>query len=88
MDSEAQLLNDTSNEIGFYVSCHLGLAFSHTNLLQMIHAYRNFRNSVMIVYDVNKSYYGLCPIQGFRLAEGAIEALRLNEVGQVTDSLI
>jgi hypothetical protein len=33
MDSEAQMLNDTSNIIGFYVSCHLGLAFSHRNLI-------------------------------------------------------
>jgi hypothetical protein len=75
MDSEAAKLMDSQNEIGFYVSCHLGLAFSHTNLLQMIHAYRNFRNSVMVVYDVNKSYYGLCPLQGFRLSEGAVQAL-------------
>lgn len=32
-DSEAAKLNDTHNEIGFYVSCHLGLAFSHSNLV-------------------------------------------------------
>ena len=80
MDSDAAKLNDTHNEIGFYVSSHLGLAFSHANLLQLIHAYRNFRNSVMIVYDANKSYYGLNSLQGFRISEAAIKALNLNEV--------
>jgi len=34
----------------------------------------------MIVYDVNKSYYGLCPLQAFRLSDAAIKALKLNEV--------
>jgi CRISPR/Cas system CSM-associated protein Csm4 (group 5 of RAMP superfamily) len=41
----------------------------------------------MIVYDVNKSYYGLCPLQAFRLSEAAIKALKLNEVRH-TDCLL
>lgn len=41
----------------------------------------------MIVYDVNKSYYGLCPLQAFRLSEDAIKALKLNDVKH-TDLLI
>lgn len=43
--------DETSNEIGFYVSCELGLAFNMKNLMRLIVAYRNFRNSVMVVYD-------------------------------------
>lgn len=87
-DSEFSQLNDTNNEIGFYVSCHLGLAFSHHNLIELILAYRNFRNSIMIVYDVNKSAFGANPIRCFRLSLAAIEALSLNNLSEITDSLL
>lgn len=46
---------EQNNDVGFYVSCELGAAFTQRNLHQMILSYRNFRNSVMIVYDLNKS---------------------------------
>jgi hypothetical protein len=41
----------------------------------MMLAYRNFKNSVMIVYDVDKSDYGLNPLKCYRLSENAINAL-------------
>lgn len=78
----------SSNEIGFYVSCQLGLAFSHKNLVQMIISYRSFRNSIMVVYDVSKSAYGLNPIQCFRFSPMAIKALNLNDPANLTDHLV
>lgn len=78
----------SSNEIGFYVSCQLGLAFSHKNLVQMIISYRSFRNSIMVVYDVSKSAYGLNPIHCFRFSPMAIKALNLNDPANLTDNLV
>ena len=60
--------SELTNVIGFYTSCELGLAFTQMNLIQMIVRYRSFRNSVMIVYDVNKAQYGLNPIACYRLS--------------------
>jgi len=57
-----QKKDEASNDIGFYVSCELGLAFNLSNLTRLIVAYRNFRNAVMIVYDQNKSNFGLNPL--------------------------
>lgn len=59
---ESQKGSEQSSEIGFYVSSELGAAFTQRNLHQMIISYRNFRNSVMIVYDLNKSQHGLNPL--------------------------
>lgn len=87
-DIDNQKLSDTNNEIGFYVSCQLGLVFSHKNLVHMIVAYRNFRNSIMIAYDVNKSAYGLNPLKCYRLSAAAIEALNLNDPTKLTDQLV
>lgn len=88
LDQEKDKQNDINNEIGFYVSCQLGMAFSHKNLLSMISSYRNFRNSVMIVYDVTKSTYGLNPLKCYRLSQAAIDCLNLNNPGEMTDSLL
>mmetsp|Transcript_21336 Transcript_21336/g.33016 ORF Transcript_21336/g.33016 Transcript_21336/m.33016 type:complete len:243 (-) Transcript_21336:22-750(-) len=76
------------NEVGFYVSCQFGLAFSHTNLMKLIVAYRNFRNSVMVVYDLSKSQFGLNPIKCFRLSQKAVDALNLNDLLKITDNLL
>lgn len=54
----------------------------------MIIAYRNFRNSVMVVYDLNKSPYGLNPISCYRLSASAIEALHLNDLSKLTTTLV
>ena len=87
-DADNQKLSDTNNEIGLYVSCQLGLVFTHKNLVHMIVAYRNFRNSIMIAYDVNKSAYGMNPIRCYRLSAAAIEALNLNNPTKLTDQLV
>ena len=68
-----------NNDVGFFTSCTLGLAFSKANLQGMIQQYRNFRNSVMLVYDTEKSAYGLNPLKCYRLSEGAIKALQLDD---------
>jgi hypothetical protein len=80
--------NSASNDIGFYLSCQLGMAFSKDNLFDLINAYRNFRNSVMIVYDVNKSRYGLNPLKCFRLSEKAVSALSLNDTRTFLRNLV
>lgn len=87
-DDSTKKLTDSNNQVGFYASCQLGMAFSHRNLIRMIAAYRNFRNSVMIVYDVTKSSYGLNPMKCYRLSEKAIEALNLNDPTNMTDHLV
>jgi len=46
---ENQKNSDSTGDIGFYVGCELGMAFTQRNLEQAIVCYRNFRNSVMIV---------------------------------------
>ena len=85
MEKDQAAKDDSTNSIGFYVSCQLGMAFSHKNLLTMIAAYRNFRNSCMVVYDVTKSPYGLNPLKCFRLSQSAIESLNLNNPAQMTN---
>ena len=87
-DKDIQKLTESNNEVGFYVSCQLGMAFNHRNLIRMIAAYRNFRNSCMVVYDVTKSNYGLNTLKCYRLSEKAIEALSLNDAANITDQLV
>jgi hypothetical protein len=79
---------EVHNQVGFYVSCQLGLAFSIQNLRLLIKAYKNFRNSVMVIYDINKSTYGLNPFQCFRLSEEATAALKINKNVAFDDMLI
>jgi hypothetical protein len=54
----------------------------------MIVSYRSFRNSIMIVYDINKSAFGLNPIMCYRFSESAIKALNLNDLSNLTDKLV
>jgi len=64
------------------------MAFSSKNLITMMGAYRNFRNSVMVVYDVTKSPYGLNPLKCFRLSQSAINSLNLNNPEEMTAQLL
>lgn len=73
--------------VGFYVSCQQGLAFSLTNLNALINAFKHFPNSVMIIYDITKSQYGLNPLQCFRLSKAAITALKLDSQVPFQDKL-
>ena len=85
---ESKNKQDSQFYVGFYVSCQQGLAFSAQNLNNLINAFKNFPNSVMIIYDITKSQYGLNPFQCFRLSKGAITALKLDTEQPVKDKLI
>jgi hypothetical protein len=52
----------------------MGLTFNIETLTQLYKYYKDFKNSVFIIYDVSKSDYGLNPLHCFRLSEKAIEA--------------
>jgi hypothetical protein len=71
MENEKQKLMDT-NEIGFYVNSRMGLTFNVEILTELLEQTRKFKNAVMIVYDTQKSDYGLNPLHAFRLSEKAI----------------
>lgn len=85
---ENQKNQDATSDIGFYVSCELGMAFTQRNLNQAIVNYRNFRNCIMVVYDLNKSQYGLNPLMCYRLTEDAINSLYLNDLAKLTSTLV
>ena len=87
-EQENKKQEETKNQIGFYTSCELGQAFTHENLVRMIVTYRMFRNSIMVVYDLNKSQYGQNPLRCYRLSSTAISALNLNNISQMTDQLV
>lgn len=73
LESDQQGLRDT-NEIGFYLSARMGLCFTVDTLTELINSTKKFKNSVMVVYDTQKSDYGLEPIKAYRLSEKAITA--------------
>ena len=76
MENESQRLMDT-NEIGFYVNTRMGLCFNIETLTELLNSSKKFKNSVMIVYDTQKSNYGLNPIHAYRLSAKAIETFTL-----------
>jgi len=76
MENESQRLMDT-NEIGFYVNTRMGLCFNIETLTELLNYSKKFKNSVMIVYDIQKSNYGLNPIHAYRLSVKAIETFTL-----------
>lgn len=45
----------------------------------MVQQYRNFKNSVMIVYDASKADYGLNALKCYRLSENAVKAMNLDD---------
>jgi hypothetical protein len=67
-----------TNRIGFYMSMHMGLSFNYDTLNKLYQHYKNFKNSVVLVYDISKSNYGLNPLHAFRLSEKAIETFKMN----------
>jgi C-terminal region of eIF3h len=70
-----------TTKVGFYLSVNMGLTFNIETLTQLYKCYREFKNSVFIVYDVSKSDYGLNPLHCFRLSEKAIEAFDKGAAG-------
>ena len=65
-------------KIGFYMSVHMGLTFTMDTLSKLFLHYKNFKNSIVLIYDVSKSNYGLNPIHVFRLSEKAVDTFGIN----------
>lgn len=80
MENESQKLMDT-NEIGFYASARMGLCFRVEMLTELINISKKFKNAVMLIYDTQKSDYGLAPLKAYRLSEKAISTFSLNHGG-------
>jgi hypothetical protein len=80
MENDSQKLMDT-NEIGFYASARMGLCFRVENLVELINVSKKFKNSVMLIYDTQKSDYGLAPLRAYRLSEKAMNTFSLNQSG-------
>lgn len=80
IENESQRLMDTT-KVGFYISVNMGLTFNLETLTQLYKCYKEFKNSVFIVYDVSKSDYGLNPFHAFRLSEKAIDAFEKSAQG-------
>ena len=76
MEGDSQRLMDT-NEIGFYCSARMGLCFTVGILTELISVTKKFKNAVMIIYDTQKSNYGLAPLKAYRLSQKAITTFSL-----------
>lgn len=76
MEKDSQRLMDT-NEVGFYTSARMGLCFRLEILTELINVTKKFRNAVMIIYDTQKSNFGLNPLKAYRLSEKAIATFKL-----------
>jgi hypothetical protein len=63
-----------TTKVGFYQSVNMGLTFNIETLTLLYKCYKEFKNSVFIIYDVSKSDFGLNPLHCFRLSEKAIDA--------------
>lgn len=75
MENDSQKLMDT-NEIGFYKSSRMGLCFDIETLTELLEKSKNFKNSVMLIYDQQKSDYGMAPLKAYRLSEKAISTIK------------
>jgi hypothetical protein len=74
MENESQKLMDTT-KVGFYLSAHMGLTFNFETLNKLYQCYKQFKNSVFLIYDISKANFGLNPLHAYRLGEKAIETL-------------
>ena len=86
MENESQRLMDT-NKVGFYISAHMGLTFNMETLNNLYQCYRQFKNSVFLIYDISKANFGLNPLHCYRLSGKAIETLEKN-VNPLLDKMI
>ncbi|CDW81205.1 eukaryotic translation initiation factor 3 subunit h-like [Stylonychia lemnae] len=77
MENESQKLMDT-NKVGFYLSAHMGLTFNTDTLNNLYKCYKQFKNSVFLIYDISKANYGMNPLHCYRLSGKAIETLEKN----------
>ena len=64
-------MKDTT-KVGFYVSAYMGLTFNYETFNNLYQCYRNFKNSIFVVYDISKANYGLNPLHAYRFSDKAI----------------
>lgn len=64
-----------TTKIGFYLSSHMGLTFNFETLISLYQCYKEFKNSIFLIYDISKANFGLNPLHAFRLSEKAIDTL-------------
>lgn len=57
------------------MGAQMGLIFSIQTLNNLHQCYKEFKNSVIVVYDLNKANYGMNPLKSFRLSEKAVNFL-------------
>lgn len=67
-----------TTKVGFYLSAHMGLTFNIDTLNNLYQCYRNFKNSIFLIYDISKANFGMNPLHCYRLSEKAIETLERN----------
>lgn len=64
----------------------MGLTFNYETFTNLYQCYKNFKNSVFIVYDISKSNYGLNPLHAYRFSEKAVNSLEKNPLtATITD---
>jgi hypothetical protein len=77
LEKDNQKLMDT-NKVGFYLSAHMGLTFNMETLNTLYQCYREFKNSIFLIYDISKANFGMNPLHCYRLSEKAVETLDKN----------
>jgi hypothetical protein len=75
-----------TNKVGFYLSAHMGLTFNTDTLNNLYRCYKQFKNSVFLIYDISKANYGMNPLHCYRLSSKAIDTLEKN-AGTVSEKM-
>lgn len=73
IENESQKLKDTI-KVGFYVCSYMGLTFNYETFNSLYQCYRNFKNSIFLVYDITKANFGMNPLHAFRFSEKTIDS--------------
>ena len=74
LQSESQKLIDTT-AIGYYTTSPMGLPFNFDMFTKLFQHYKDFKNSICIIYDVTKAKIGMNPIKAYRLSQKIILAM-------------
>lgn len=64
-----------TTKVGFYLSAHMGLTFNIETLNNLYKCYKEFKNSIFLIYDISKANFGMNPLHCYRLSEKAVETL-------------
>lgn len=60
------------------MSTQTGLVFDADTLYRMLTQYAQYKNSVLIVYDLSQQSVGLNALKAYRLSEAALMAMDLS----------